>query len=309
MNTQADSVTEKRATDHAAGGTTFAPATQGAGGSDADAQNSQDRSVAKDLTFGGALKSEVIKLFSLRSIRWTIAVSLGFGILSAVFAVWAISSGLDGAEAGPMLFTVPASLGTMFLALIFGVFGVLSVTNEYSSGMIISSLVAAPKRGLLISAKLVCVLVVSAVLAAIYILCVMVTAGLFESSFWSELGSATLWTAVLGNFYGLVCMAVLAFGLGALLRSSAGAITIVVGIVFVLPIVLQVMMTTGWEWVNQVSLIVPQQLLQVLGSGNEQTQQGPASWMTWYVAFAVLAAWVVVAVIPGIWRFLRSDAK
>ena len=76
-------------------------------------------------------------------------------------------------------------------------------------------------------------------------------------------------------------------------------------VVFVVPVVLSFMMSTGWEWVDTVSLYVPNQLSQTLTMGTEFAMVDPGYWGS----LGVLAAWVALTVIPAAILFARRDAK
>src|SRR5690606_20476927 len=74
---------------------------------------------------------------------------MGAGLLS-----FAMDSGeFLTPEALPSLLVQAATFGSMFTVLIMGVLGVLSITSEYASSMILSSLTAVPRRTPLLLAK------------------------------------------------------------------------------------------------------------------------------------------------------------
>jgi len=101
------------------------------------------------VSLGRVVRSEWTKLWSLRSTRWALLVSVvamaGLGILvSAVqMAHWNQMSPRDQATFDP----VDTSLGGWHLAqLAIGVLGVLLITGEYSTGQIRSTFAAVPHR-------------------------------------------------------------------------------------------------------------------------------------------------------------------
>ena len=121
--------------------------------------------------------------------------------------------------------------------LVVVVLGALAITSEYSTGMIRTSLTVMPRRGVLFAAK-------AAVLAAVTVVVALITS--FTTFFVGQyLLASTHQTATLGKpgvvravlataLYIAVC-ALMAFGLGAILRSTAGAITAAYGLLFLLP--------------------------------------------------------------------------
>ena len=102
--------------------------------------------------FTGALRSEFTKIRSVRSTYWTlialVVVTIGIGTLACVGAV------SRGADHGPGFDATQRSLGGLYLSqLVIVVLGALTITSEYSTGMIRTSLTAQPRRGTLFAAK------------------------------------------------------------------------------------------------------------------------------------------------------------
>jgi ABC-2 type transport system permease protein len=89
---------------------------------------------------------EWIKLRSLRSTWWTLGITgasaIGFGIVV----------GLNTKNAGGDLTNNTLS-GVIVGLLLMGVLGVLVATSEYTSGLIQSTLAAAPRRWLMLAGK------------------------------------------------------------------------------------------------------------------------------------------------------------
>ena len=102
------------------------------------------------LTFIRAVRGEWIKLATLRSTWWSIGIAAILTIGIAVLIAQAID--MPGFE--PIQAVVMPIQFTMLLA---GILGAISVTGEYSTGMIRSTLAANPKRGSVLGAKAVAV--------------------------------------------------------------------------------------------------------------------------------------------------------
>src|SRR5699024_4695510 len=114
------------------------------------------------------LRGEWIKLLSLRSIRWSILVML--------FVSWGgsalMASAMRGApfitdEQLPAILAQAATFGSNITVLIMAVIGVLSITSEYSSGLILSSLSAVPRRVPLLAAKALVVAAIGIAVGAV----------------------------------------------------------------------------------------------------------------------------------------------
>ncbi|MFE7651212.1 ABC transporter permease, partial [Streptomyces phaeoluteigriseus] len=98
------------------------------------------------LTFFRAVRSETIKLTTLRSTWWSIAIA---AVLTIGFAML-IAQAVDVPGFDPIQAVVMPIQFTMLLA---GIIGAIAVTGEYSTGMIRSTLTAVPVRGAVLLAK------------------------------------------------------------------------------------------------------------------------------------------------------------
>jgi hypothetical protein len=171
---------------------------------------------------------EWVKLASLRS-TWatlgiTIAAAAGIAVLAAA-----------GTKTTSSQDPVNSMMTGMFAGvLLAGVLGVLAVTGEYTSGTIRVTLAAAPRRPLVLAAK-----------AAVFGVTTLVTgqAAAFLAFFAGRtaLGhgiaapalsqSGVLRTIVLSGA-SLALIGLLGLGLGAIIRHTAAAVTVLVGIVY-----------------------------------------------------------------------------
>src|SRR3954470_24500700 len=103
-----------------------------------------------------ALRAEWIKLWSVRS-TWValgiaVAFTVGLGLADTVSTVrgWDTMPAPDRAAFDPL---GSAFAGLTFAQLALGVLGVLAVSAEYSSGTIIPTLTAQPRRSTAFAAK------------------------------------------------------------------------------------------------------------------------------------------------------------
>ncbi|WP_125099614.1 ABC transporter permease [Leucobacter chromiireducens] len=265
-------------------------------------------------TLGGVLRSERIKLSSLLSIRLTLLITvlagLGISTLMAVLMSGEIRAGNDGmflagAEGMQSYLLMVSTLPAPFLALIFGVLGVFAISSEYSSGMILSTLTAVPKRTPVFAAKALVLAALSAATAALLVLGGLAVAVLCLPDAAAQLGSTPVVSGLLGTIAYLVLIALFAFGVAALLRSTAGGIAVVAGVTFVLPIVFQVLSMTGWEWVGTASQYLPGSLGGSLSQGLTTVPMEPGYW----TALVAMVIWAAAAVVPAAILFARRDAR
>ncbi|MEU6825060.1 ABC transporter permease subunit [Streptomyces atriruber] len=207
-----------------------------------------------------------------------------------------------------------AQLGLVLIAAL----GVLFVTAEYRRGMIRTTFALSPRRGRVLAAKAVVIGAVSfaaGLVAAFtaYLVSAPRLRGDDKPPIFGDiaLGDGPMLRAVIGTAAVLALIAVLALGLGALLRSTAAAITVVV-VVFVLPLIL--LSTLPLDLAHAVQRLTP-----VAGFAIQNTlprydqvatvclpeegcyPQGP------WTGLATLAAYAAVVLGAAVWRLRRRD--
>jgi ABC-2 type transport system permease protein len=192
------------------------------------------------VTQARVLRSEWIKLISLRSIALTFAAAFAGMIAFAVLIAWAEVDNWAtmGAERRAELTVDEVTLaGRHFAQLAIGVAGVIAISGEYATGMIRATLAAVPRRLPVLWAKL-------AVFAAVTL--VLMTLGAFGGFFAGNAILAQHWDfalsdpgvlrAVFGTAAGLTAVCLLGTGLGFILRNTAAAISTLFFILMVLPL-------------------------------------------------------------------------
>src|SRR3984957_3758412 len=289
----------------------------------------------------GVIASEFTKIRSVRSTYWTIAALvivgvgiaalIGLGIASNIHNQPWNKAGTDGTQSilTPFLF-----IGQLIIAVI----GAMVITSEYSTGMIRTSLTAIPRRGTVYLGKLIVltsvILVVSLVTSFIAFFVGSLTlsgSGVAGSLFhnvtipasvnmspgpqgpnsqpnYTFVGAevitpAHVLMAIIGTALFVTVVALIAFGLGAIIRHTAGAISSVFGLMFVLSIIIQVLPNT-WRW--DIMRFFPDAAGRVL-SVTLPGQQNPHLWSTW-PQFLVTVIWAVVLVGVGGYLFRKRDA-
>jgi ABC-2 type transport system permease protein len=253
--------------------------------------------------FACAVRSEFTKIASVRSTYWSlmalIVVTVGIGAAAGTSAAHS-DPGQLGASFDP---TQTSLYGLVLGQLIIGVLGVLTVTSEYSTGMIRTSLTSMPRRGTMIAAKAV-------VLAAVALGTGLVASfGAFFAGqglmaghhIGATLGQPHVLRAVIGGALFLTASGLLGLGLGLILRSAAAAISAVVGLLFVL-FILAAQLPSAWH----VSTWVP------LNAGSQiwQTVAPAASthMLSAWAGFALFSGYAAVAIIGGLILFRKRDA-
>jgi ABC-2 type transport system permease protein len=212
---------------------------------------------AGNATFGGALVSEFTKIRSLRSTYWTLAtlivISVGIG---ALFSLGHASS-LHGIEGSPayraQLVTdrqqaVETSLfGLVLGQLVIAVLGALTITSEFSTGMIRTSLAVMPRRTVFFAAKGIVFAAIALVVGEVTSFASFLVGQAILATAHANvtLGDPGVLRAVVGGGLFLAVCGLLSYGIGAIVRHSAGAITTSIGLLFVV-YVLSEFLPGGW---------------------------------------------------------------
>jgi ABC-type transport system involved in multi-copper enzyme maturation permease subunit len=251
------------------------------------------------------LLSEWTKLRTLRSTVWSllavIAFLVGFSILVPEVVVhhWPPTDARDALTFDP----VGASLvGGFFAQLAIGVLGVLIMTGEYATGMIRATLAAVPKRVPVLWAKALVYGLTCALLAAIAQLAAFFIGQAILSSKHIDVAfsSPHVARAVLGGALYLVGVGLLGLGLGALLRNTAGAISSLFGLLFVVPVVVHFLPAS---WNDAIAKYLPSNAGTVITSLRpDPTSLGPWTGLLVFFLYAVVAL-----VLAGI-ALVRRDA-
>ncbi len=216
-----------------------------------------------NVSFLRVVNSEWIKLRTLRSTLWSFAIivllTVGFGLLLAGTFDNSSSADLDLDSQNSFAVSV-ATLGVNFTQLVAAVLGVLIISGEYTTGMIRSTFAAVPRRLPAFFAK-VLVLAVSTFVVGLFSIVVtaLVTIPILSSKgINANLLDGEVMRALLGGAGYLTLIAILAFGFGAILRSSAGGIASALGLILVLPPILSIVSAlTNATWVQNVSVFLP----------------------------------------------------
>jgi ABC-type transport system involved in multi-copper enzyme maturation permease subunit len=190
--------------------------------------------------FSDVLRAEWTKARTVPSTLWTLIVAAVLGIgLGALICALAANHYAKSSLSSRLTWdpTSISNSGLSIAQLAIGVLGVLLVTSEYSSGSIASTLAAVPRRGRLLGAKSVVIMVLTFVVVEIIAFAAFLIGQAVISGHapTATLGQPGVVRALIGaGLYGaLLGMMGLAFG--TIIRNAAGAIAVLVAILYVLP--------------------------------------------------------------------------
>jgi len=205
--------------------------------------------VGRGRIFVDSLRFEWTKLRTVRSTWWTLLASLTamLGIATLVSEItvhqWATTSPANRLLFDPLETSVS---GTFFAQLAMGVLGVLVITTEYGTGMVRTSFAAVPQRGTLLAAKAAVLFAVTLVVGITEsFVSFFTTQTVLSTNAATDLGVSISDPGALQTVFGaglfLALMGLLGCAVGALLRRSAGAITTLFGLTFLLPVLMQLL--------------------------------------------------------------------
>jgi ABC-2 type transport system permease protein len=261
---------------------------------------------ASPVRFGGILRSETIKLRSLRSTVWSYAVliltSLGLAALMAA----TLASTIEGpvpAEGQTAIVMQVSSFPVALGQLVAAVLGVLFIAGEYGTGMIRSTFTAVPRRLPVLWAKTL------VLFTATFLVGLVSTVGAYligspflaGSDIAAPLTDPDVLRAVIGGALYLALIAVFALGVGTVLRNSAGGIAVVLGIILILPTVLQ-LIPADWA-TNMIPYLISDAGLGALGIQSDI----PGTLEPWQQLLVVLG-WVGASLTAGAILMKRRDA-
>ena len=266
------------------------------------------------LSFGGVLRSEWVKLRSLRSTVWSylivIAISLGMALLMSFSMAYGMDGGMDGAAVPAaeqtQLVLQSAVFGVYFGQLVVGVLGVLVISGEYTTGMIRSTLTAVPKRLPALAGKAVVLFVSTFVVGLVANLAAFLTSSIVFAGVdvSANLFDGDVLLSLAGGALYLALVAVFALGVGTMLRSSAGGIAAVLGLLLLLPTVLQ-LIPADWAH-DMVPYLLSNAGMTMFGTigADPAAIVGPNAWQS----LLVVLAWVGVSLAGATVLLKRRDA-
>lgn len=255
-----------------------------------------------------ALAAEWYKLRTIRSTFALLGTVVAFMLLCVLWS-WYVTRYWDGLPAARKA-TATAAPAEQPLAVALPVcavvMGALTVTSEYAHGMVRTTLSVLPNRLALYTAK-------GGVAAA-----TVLAASLATLAAGTAAGNAIVGDRPMATFQGPVpdvavhllwlglttaAVTVIAFGLGAVLRSTAATITAGMAVLFVAPGLAQLLPS---PWDERIWSALPGSLSnQIAGAPGSPTDHGV---LAPSAAIVLLVAYAVVAFAVGALSFTRRDA-
>lgn len=259
------------------------------------------------------LYAEWLKLRTARSRPWTIAaiVALTVGLSAFVCSAVDTDGGYPGAP-GLDEDVVLNSLSGVVLGQVAAVaLGVLAITSEYATGMVRTTFTVFPHRRAVLGAKAAvvagCVLLAGLVATVTAFLVgqpILHGNGFVYAKGYppASLTDPQTMRAVLGSALYLGLLALLGLGTGAVVRHTAGAMTTVLGLLFI-PYMVALSMPDGVR--EPLQRIAPM----TAGLAVQRTVlRADSVPIGEWAGLGVLAVWAAVALVGAFWIIGRRDA-
>ena len=250
------------------------------------------------------VRSEWTKIRSVASTVWTlgiaavVTIALGMLISALVNRDWDNMSQEDKVTFDPTYVSFAGmSLGQLSMI----VFGVLVVSNEYSTGMIRTSLAAVPQRGTFLFSKIA---VATALAFSVGLALSFVTFFLGQAMLGghrTSLDEPGVLRAVIGGGLYMTLIAVFSMGVAAMLRGPMLALGVLMPFFFLVSNILGNVSAT-----KKVARYLPDQagskIMQVVPPVDDNTPYGP------WGGLGIMVLWVLVALLGGYALLRRRDA-
>ncbi|QOV35493.1 ABC transporter permease [Streptomyces ferrugineus] len=250
------------------------------------------------------IRSEWTKIRSVASTVWTLSlavvVTIALGILISALSKNEFDnmSRRDQLSFDPTFISFAGmSLGQ--LAMI--VFGVLVVSNEYSTGMIRTSLAAVPQRGTFLFSKIAVATGLSLVvgLATSFVTFFLGQAMLGEHK--AQIGDPGVLRAVIGGGLYMTLIAMFSMGVAAMLRSPMLSLGILMPFFFLVSNILGNVSAT-----EKIGRYLPDQagskIMQVVTPIDDDVPYGP------WGGLGIMVLWVIAALAGGYATLKKRDA-
>jgi len=247
--------------------------------------------------FQDAARMEWVKLRSLRSTWWTLAVTIAGAAAVAV----AVGANTENAAAD---LTNNALAGIALGLLLTGILGVLTATSEHTSGTIRSTLAAVPNRPLVVAAKAAVfgTVALAAGQAASFIAFFAGGAALPARIAGPSLGQPGVLRAVVLGGAGYCLIGLLGLGLGVVVRHTPMAVGLLVGGVYVV----------AQLGAALAPVLMPYLPIAIVANSLTAVEPGMAigdvRFLSPWAGLGVLAAYAAVALGAGAWLLAERDA-
>jgi ABC-2 type transport system permease protein len=245
-----------------------------------------------------ALHAEWTKLRTIASTSWLLLAVIVLTVIVSAAAAAAVKCPTGGCDEDPAKISLTGIyLGQCVVAIV----AVLFVSGEYGTGMIRVTLAAMPRRLTVLAAKAIIVTGLILVAGTISVLVSLVAGGMILPGNGISpahgypplsLSDGSVLRAALGSVIYLVLIALFSLGAAAALREAAAAIGVILGLLFLFPIIAA---TVGGSASRHVLQFGPM----TAGMEIQATTGLPGLPISPWAGLGVMAAWACAALVAG----------
>lgn len=241
------------------------------------------------------LRAEGARLWSVRT-SWLFVLAVTIGVIGISLLAGSDARGAGQTRPGETAWEAVQIVSLLSLFLLLS-FAAVSAATDHATGGIVPTLQWTPRRTILLAARTAVVVTTTTVLGVLLACLSAVVLHTLAPVLGVPLdeGAGTLADVAYVDATG----ALLAVGLGLLLRSTAGSVVAALALMLVLPLLLG---NFPFAWAQRITDVLPGTSAIQLVAG-----EGPAGHSTGD-ARLILAAWAVGALAFGAARLLRTDA-
>ncbi|WP_163015795.1 ABC transporter permease [Streptomyces sp. Tu 4128] len=250
------------------------------------------------------VRSEWTKIRSVASTVWTLSLAVVVTIALGMLISALSKSEFDGMSERDQLSFDPTFIsfaGTSLGQLAMIVFGVLVVGNEYSSGMIRTSLAAVPRRGRFLFSKIAVATALAFVVAMVTSFATFFLGQAMLGDLKASIGDPGVLRAVIGGGLYMTLIAMFSMGVAAMLRSPMLSLGILMPFFFLISNILGNVPAT-----EKVGRFLPDQagskIMQVVTPIDDDVPYGP------WGGLGIMVLWVIAALVGGYVVLKRRDA-
>ncbi len=256
--------------------------------------------ISKPVTFIRVVRSEWIKLRSLRS-SWTMLAAASAGMV-AIGLITAFTTRHAAPRQSANELGHSACLQGIYLAqLLIGALGVLYVSTEFATGVIGSTFSAVPTRVPVLAAKAVVISIVSALTITLISLLTFLASqaliGHYRTGY--SLSDLTSIRVVVGTGIYVTLIGLLGSAIGWIVRSTPGSLTALFGLILVVPAIVSAAFgDSGYHVLNY----LPTSAFSLTTDPEPRHTLGP------WTSLVVLGFWVVAALAAAVITLRSRDA-
>jgi ABC-2 type transport system permease protein len=262
-----------------------------------------------------AVRAEFRKFFTTR-LWWGMALAvLLSGAAFAVLFAFVLTSDVARRPGGA---AVPQTEGALAKAVFTGgiqigylltlAIGVMTIGSEYRHQTITATFLAVPRRGRVMAAKVVSLLVIGAFYGVLS-LAGAVGAGtlVLTAKGHQPFADSSIWRSLALSLLVLGLWALIGLGVGILIPNQVAALLISVGVAWIVEPVLGLVLALT-DWGKSIAPYLPSRATQaMLESGGGGFDGQALGQLSWWAGALVLAGYAAVMAGLGTWRTVRRD--